>query len=82
MPTPQASMWDVIRRHLPKGKWVTLQYIYDLVQSKINLQPDDWQPAAATTKTPRWQRNIRNILQYRKKTGEILWSGDAQYKIP
>jgi len=82
MPTKQPVMWDLIRHRLPKGEWVGLQDIYNLIEKEIDLVSDDFEPAAATTTTPRWQRNIRNILQYRKGNEEIVWSGDARYMMP
>ena len=82
MPTKQPVMWDLIRHRLPKGEWVGLQDIYNLIEKEIDLVSDDFEPAAVTTTTPRWQRNIRNILQYRKGTEKIVWSGDARYMMP
>ncbi len=82
MPTKQLVMWNLMCRRLPKGEWIGLQDIYNLIEKEIDLVPDDFEPAAATTTTPGWQRNIRNILQYRKGTEEIVWSGDARYMIP
>lgn len=82
MPTQQPVMWDLMRSRLPKGEWVRLQNIYTLIEKEIDLEPDDFEPAATTTTTPRWQRNVRNILHYRKGTEEIVWSGDARYMIP
>ena len=81
MPTKQPVMWDLIRHRLPKGEWVGLQDIYNLIKKEIVLVSDDFEPTAATTTTPRWQRNVRNILQHRKDK-EIVWSGDARYMIP
>ena len=82
MATRQPVMWDLMCRRLPKGEWVSLQDIYDLIEGEVDLEPDDFEPAATTTTTPRWKRNVRNILQYRKGTGEIVWSGDARYMTP
>ena len=82
MPTPQPVMWEKIQRLLQRGVWVSLQDIYDLVEREINLAPDDFEPSSDNSREPIWQRNVRNILQYRKGTGEITWSGDAEYMIP
>jgi hypothetical protein len=75
-------MWKEMQLEMEKGKWYTLQSIYQIIQNKLPLQNDDWNPAALSTDDPRWHRNIRNILQYRKKTDEIVWSGDARYMLP
>lgn len=81
MPTKQSVMWKLMCRRLPKGEWVRLQDIYSLIEKEIDLMPDDFEPAVATATSPRWQRNVRNILQHRKDK-EIVWSGDARYMIP
>ena len=81
MPTKQPVMWKLMCRRLPKGEWVRLQDIYSLIEKEIDLMPDDFEPAVATATSPRWQRNVRNILQHRKDK-EIVWSGDARYMIP
>jgi hypothetical protein len=82
MPTTQPRMWELMRNHLPKGEWVSLTDTYSLIEKGIDLQPDDFEPAAPPRPAPRWQRNVRNILQYRRSTGEIKWSRDARYMIP
>lgn len=82
MATSQMKMWKEIQSNLPKGEWVDLKHIYSIVEKNIKLEPDDFIPAATTTKDPRWHRNVRNILQHRKQTEEVVWSGDARYMIP
>jgi hypothetical protein len=83
MPTKQSVMWNLMCRCLPKGEWIGLQDIYNLIEKEIDLVPDDFEPAVATATPPRWQRNVRNILHYRKEyTKEIEWSGDARYMMP
>jgi len=82
MPTKQPVMWKLMCHRLPKGEWVRLQDIYTLIGKEIDLVPDDFEPAVATATSPRWQRNVRNILQHRKDTKEIVWSGDARYMMP
>ena len=37
MPTQQPVMWDLMRRRLPKGEWVILQDIYNLIEKEIDL---------------------------------------------
>ena len=68
--------------NIPKGKWHTNQKIYAIIQNNIKLQDNDFDLSAVGASGPRWQRNVRNILQYRKTTGEIIWSGDGEYMIP
>lgn len=75
-------MWGVIKEKLPVNQLVELQRIYSLVERNVKLTPDDWLPSAKGTADPRWKRNIRNILQYRKKTSEVIWMGEGKYALP
>ena len=75
-------MWDIIKEKLPRNQVVGLQQIYSLVERHIKLTPDDWLPSAKKTVDTRWKRNIRNILQYRKTTSEIIWVGEGKYILP
>ena len=72
MPTPQPVMWGIMRNSWNRGKILELQEIYRLVERGINLIKDDSEPSAPNNNEPRWQRNVRNILQYRKKTAHRL----------
>ena len=45
------------------------------------LGGEDYEPQSPTSDIPTWKRNVRNILQYRKKTGEIKWNGEAHYLL-
>ena len=67
--------------HLPKGQWVRLEEIYKLVESNLSLDQEDFEGEAPSSMVPKWKRNVRNVLQYRKKTGEIEWDGEAHYRI-
>ncbi len=82
MATSQPLMWKVMLEKVPKGIWLTNQEIYRIIQDNIELKKDDFEPAAIGVTSTRWQRNVRNIFQYRKKTGEMIWSGDGKYLIP
>jgi putative restriction endonuclease len=82
MATPQGVMWEAMRAHLPRDRWISLDDIYNAVRHHVTLSPEDLQPAARGNSQERWQRNVRNILQHRKKTFELLWAGDARYMLP
>ncbi len=76
------QLWEVIKRALPRDRWLPLQELYVLVERSIALQPDDFLPDAPGSPGIRWQRNVRNVLQSRKATGEILWEpGSASYRL-
>ena len=75
------EIWNVIRSRLPHGKWVGLEDIYALVSSSVALDREDHLPQSPSSDIPKWKSNVRNVLQYRKGTGEIKWDGNAHYKV-
>jgi hypothetical protein len=76
------EIWNIIQTHLPRKRWVTLDNVYKLVERHGNLDSEDYEPQSPTSDIPKWKRNVRNVLQYRKGTGEIQWDGDAKYLLP
>jgi len=78
----QELLWDAITSNLPRGTWVPLQSIYDLVRKAVTLTPEDRLPEAEGSGQERWQRNVRNVLQRTKAEGEILWDQAAHYMLP
>jgi hypothetical protein len=75
------DIWDVIREKLSKEKWTSLEEIYRIVERNCNLDDEDLEPQALGSDIPKWKRNVRNVLQYREKTGEIEWDGEAKYRL-
>jgi hypothetical protein len=61
---------------------MSLDEIYQTIQRYGDLNDEDFEPQSPTSDLPKWKRNVRNVLQYRKKTGEIHWDGDAKYLVP
>ena len=76
-----SEIWDIIQRRMPRGRWVSLEEIYQMVKRYGNLDIEDFKPQSPTSDIPKWKRNVRNVLQYRKKK-EIQWDGDARYLLP
>jgi hypothetical protein len=72
---------DVIRMNLSKEIWTSLEEIYRIIELNTNLDGEDYEPQAPGSDIPKWKRNVRNVLQYRKKTGEIEWDGEAKYRL-
>lgn len=77
----QPEIWGIIKDHMPKNEWTSLQGIYALVMRYRELDNEDFEPQSPVSDLPKWKRNVRNVLQYRKRSGEIEWDGDAHYKI-
>lgn len=66
---------------MPVGKWVSLTDIYHLVECNLTLDQEDYEWQSPTSSIPKWKRNVRNVLQYRKRKGEIEWDGQANYRL-
>jgi hypothetical protein len=74
MATTTSAMWAVMQAHLPRDKWIYISQIYQVVKENLTLQRDDLLPSYSGTDTDlRWQRNVRNVLQGKKHTGELRW---------
>lgn len=76
----QPDIWRIIKDNMPNNVWVTLQDIYRTTEDKAVLDDEDFEPQSPISDLPKWKRNVRNVLQYRKTTGEIEWDGDAKYR--
>lgn len=66
---------------LPRNIWYALNSIYSHIEKKLILDGEDYYPQSQNSNIPKWKRNVRNVLQYRKKTGEIFWDGKGKYKF-
>ena len=75
------EIWVCLKQNMTKGLWTSLETIYEIVQNNLSLDTEDFQPQSPSSDIPKWKRNVRNVLQYRKKTGEIEWDGSAHYRI-
>ena len=75
VPTAQQVLWKTMQNSLPSNSWLGLQQIYDAVRTHVALKPEDYQPASKKGGVA-WERNVRNVLQYRRTTREVVWSGE------
>ena len=75
------EIWNILKGHMIRNEWISLQNIYELVARYGQLDDEDYEPQSPTSDLPKWKRNVRNVLQYRKRSGEIEWDGDAHYRI-
>lgn len=69
------EIWEIICRHMPRSRWVSVSEIRTIVESHAKLDREDYQPEAPGSRIPKWRRNVRNVLVYRKRRGEIRWNG-------
>ena len=72
-----SEIWSCIRQFMPRRPWVSLREIYGIVEEKLTLDAEDFDPQSPTSDVPKWQRNVRNVLQYRKGKGDIEYNGDT-----
>jgi len=75
------EIWDCIINNLPKGQWIALEDIYDLIEKNVVLDEEDYEWQSPSSDIPKWKRNVRNVLQYRKGTREIEWDGHGDYRL-
>jgi len=75
------EIWTCLKTKLPRGQWVDLQAIYSIVESHLSLDREDYEPQSPKSDIPKWMRNIRNVLQYRKGTGEVEWDCAGKYRL-
>ena len=75
------EIWACLKINMIRGQWVSLENIYDMVQNNLSLDSEDFHPQSPSSDTPKWKRNVRNVLQYRKRKNEIEWDGNAKYRI-
>lgn len=67
---------------MPRGQWLPIQNIYDIIQRNTTLDEEDCESEAPGSNSPRWQRNVRSVLQQRNRVGEIDWDGYDHYRLP
>jgi hypothetical protein len=75
------EIWNCIKEKITKNMWVPLEDIYGLVERNLHLDDEDYEPQSANSDVPKWKRNVRNVLQHRKKSGDIEWDGQGRYKL-
>lgn len=75
------EIWSILVRAMRSGRWHELHELYAMVESNATLTTADMEPDAPNSLSPRWQRNVRNVLQRRKTTGDVEWDGRANYRI-
>ncbi len=75
------DIWKCLKTKLPRGQWLNLQAIYAVVGNHLSLDREDFEPQSPKSDIPKWMRNVRNVWQYRKGTGEVEWDGAGKYRL-
>src|SRR5690554_1283592 len=82
MTTPINTLWTVLVSNIPLRQWTNISELYNIVQSNFTLfTSDDLAPVTSYNNEPTWHRNLRSALQNKRKTGEILYDENANYRI-
>ena len=82
MTTPLNTLWTVLVSNIPLGQWTNISELYNIVQSNFSsLTQDDLAPVTTYNNEATWYRNLRSALQNKRKTGEIIYDENANYKI-
>lgn len=82
MTTPINTLWTVLVSNIPLRQWTNISELYNIVQSNFTLFTyDDLAPVTPYNNEPTWHRNLRSALQNKRKTGEILYDENANYRI-
>ena len=76
------EIWKILVSKMPHDKWVSLHDTYQLIERYGDLDEEDAEPQSPGSGIPKWKRDVRNVLQYRKNNREILWDGKAGYRLP
>lgn len=75
------KIWTCIKGKMTRGEWVDIENIYGLIEKNNSLDKEDFEWQSPSSSIPRWKRNVRNVLQYRKNKGEIEWNGQRGYRL-
>jgi hypothetical protein len=78
--TRAPELWEIIRQVLRRDRWTTLGELYSYVEGRAHLDREDHVPEAPGSSVPKWKRNVRNVLQRRRATDEVVWNGAAEYR--
>ena len=76
------DLWAAISRALPNDRWLPLSQLYARVQSRVQLDAEDFLPSAPGNDEPKWRRNVRNVLQRQKELGHVEWNGRGAHRLP
>lgn len=73
--------WRIIDERAPRGEWLPLTKLYELVGSCTDFDGADLRALSAKNSSPRWKRTVRNALQRKKVSGAVAWDGQGRYRF-
>jgi hypothetical protein len=75
------TAWEVLTKGATKGQWLSLDQIYGIVEGGARLDDSDRAGISEKSKSPKWKRTVRNVLQRKKSLGEIEWDGSGRFRF-
>lgn len=76
------DLWEVVLQWAPKGRWLTLQDLYSIIEAHVDFGSEDLLPEGPNLRVPKWKKRLRSVLGDRKRTGRLNWDGEGRYMIP
>jgi DNA mismatch endonuclease (patch repair protein) len=73
--------WRILDEYSPRGDWLSLAEIYEIIQSRTELDSADRSAMSERNRSPRWKRTVRNVLQRKKSVGAVEWDGKGRYRF-
>ncbi len=82
MITSVNTLWTVLVANIPLQQWLNITTLYKIVEDNYSgFTRDDIASVTDTNNEPTWHRNLRNALQKKRDRNEILYDGNANYRI-
>lgn len=82
MITPVKTIWTILKTNMPHGRWVPISELYEIIERNYNqFTTDDLFPVTSYNNELTWHRNMRDVLQDRRRSREIYYDGSANYRI-
>ncbi|MBP7770145.1 MAG: hypothetical protein KA055_03390 [Aliarcobacter sp.] len=63
-----------LEKNAKKNIYLSLSEIYNIIEKNLILDEDDLSSVTNEHKEPKWQRNVRNVLQSDKENSNITWN--------
>lgn len=75
-----SQAWETVRRHAPRGEWLRVARLYEIVEANVALDDPDRQSVSGGS-SARWQRTVRNALQRAKLRSEVEYERGRGFRL-
>jgi menaquinone-dependent protoporphyrinogen IX oxidase len=73
--------WKLIEEHAPRGEWLKVGAVYEIVERHADLDEADRRLLAAKGRSAHWHRTVRNALQRQKQAGTIEFARGTGFRL-